>query len=85
MAGEKITLDDVIAKLTEQSTVEDGIKVLLDAKSGVIANLKQQVNDLLSGVTLPAGMQEKIDSVFNLSSANTQKISDALISGTDEV
>ncbi len=60
-------LDDVNAEPTQ-----------IDSLSALIAGLKQQLADALSGVTLPTAVQAKVDSIFNQAEANKQKLVDAI-------
>lgn len=69
------TLDDVLAKVTEESTQDDSIIALLQG-------LKQQLTDALSGATLPPAVQAKVDAVFDKDSANVTKVSEAISANT---
>jgi altronate dehydratase len=71
--GDKImaTLDEVLAKVTEESTADDSIIVLL-------IGIKQQLADALTGVTLPPAVQAKVDAVFQAASDNVTKINTAI-------
>jgi hypothetical protein len=57
-------------------------KTALDSLVALTAGLKQQVADALSGVTLPAEVQAKIDAVFTGVEANKQEVLDALSANT---
>ena len=61
------TLDEVLADVTDEGTK-------LDSLSTFIAGLKQQIADALSGTTLPAPVQAKIDAVFAGVEANKAKV-----------
>ena len=65
------TLDELVAKVTEANTKTDSLLALF-------ANLKQQIADLLSGAALPAGLQAKVDAVFDSVSAEADKVSAAI-------
>jgi len=61
------TLDDVLAKVTEESGDIDSLLALM-------AGIKQQLADALAGVTLPPAVQEKVDAVFAGVEANVNKV-----------
>lgn len=65
------TLDDVLAKMGELDT-------RLDSVSALIAGLRQQVADAMSGAVLPPVMQEKVDAVFDAAEARVAEIDMAL-------
>lgn len=65
------TLDQVLADVKAENTQ-------LDSLGAFIAGLKQQITDALSGATLPADVQAKVDAVFALTEANTVKIATAM-------
>lgn len=65
------SLDDVLAAVTAETTRLDSITTL-------ITGLKQQLADALSGTTLPAAVQAKVDSIFNQAQVNSAKIDTAL-------
>lgn len=65
------TLDDTIAAVTAEDVGADSIIALY-------ANVKKQLADALAGVTLPPGVQAKINSIFDLSTATAAKISTAV-------
>jgi len=65
------TLDQVLTDVTDEST-------RLDSISTLIAGLKQQVADALSGATLSPAVQAKIDQVFQAAETNKGKIDTAL-------
>jgi len=65
------TLDQVLQDVNDESAELDKLSVF-------IAGLKQQITDALSGATLPAGVQAKIDAVFAGAEANKAKINTAL-------
>lgn len=71
--GEKIvaTLDEILADVTAESTA-------LDSVAALITGLQQQLADALAGLTLPPGVQAKIDSVFAQAESNKAKIAAAL-------
>ena len=64
------TLDQIIADVTAETTLIDGVSTL-------IAGLKKQLADALAGV-LNAEQQAKVDAIFTAAEANKQKLSDAL-------
>lgn len=65
------TLDQVLADVTAEATVLDSISTL-------IAGLKQQLADALSGTTLPPAVQAKVDTIFADCEANREKLVTAL-------
>jgi hypothetical protein len=65
------TLDDVLADVTAETGQIDSIGVL-------IAGLKQQIADALSGAVHPPVVQAKVDANFTQAETNTAKIADAL-------
>lgn len=65
------TLDDVIAKITEQDTALDSVRAL-------ITGLRQQIADVLNGVTLPPAVQAKVDAAFAQAEKNSAEIAEAL-------
>ena len=65
------TLDEVIALVTDESTKLDSVIALIDG-------LKAQLDEALSGVTLPPAVQEKVDAIFAAANTNAAKIVDAL-------
>lgn len=69
------TLDEVLAEVTDESTRLDSIQALIDG-------IKQQLADALSGTTLPAATQAKVDAVFAGLTSNKAKIDKALNTGT---
>lgn len=69
------TLDQVLQDVTDESTAIDGISTL-------IAGLKQQLSDALSGTTLPPATQAKVDSIFAQAESNKSKIATALAANT---
>lgn len=69
--GHMATLDEVLVAVQAASTRTDSI--IADR-----AAIKQQLDDALSGVTLPAGVQAKIDEILNIETADAAKIDAAL-------
>jgi len=65
------TLDEVLAKVTEEGTADDSMIALL-------AGIKQQLADALSGATLPPAVQAKVDAVFDAAQANVTKVNAAI-------
>jgi dsDNA-binding SOS-regulon protein len=70
------TLDEVLSVVTAQTTK-------IDSLSELIAGLRQQVADALSGATLPQSVQSKVDAVFDDLEQNTAKIDTALATNTN--
>lgn len=70
------TLDEVLAAVTEADEVDDSLIALT-------SGLHQQVKDLLAGVTLPAGVQAKIDQVFENVTKGKEKVAAAVVANTD--
>jgi altronate dehydratase len=71
------TLDQVLQDVTDESTQIDGLSTL-------IAGLKQQVSDALSGANLPPATQAKVDQIFAAAESNKSKIATALNTGTPQ-
>lgn len=69
------TLDDDIAAVAAQSTQIDGVSTL-------ITSLEQKIADALSGTTLPAPVQAKVDALFTALQTNSGKIATAINTGT---
>ncbi len=67
MASLQDIIDDVSAETTAIGSLTD-----------LVAGLKQQLADALSGVNLPPAVQAKVDAIFAGVDANKQKILDAL-------
>jgi capsule polysaccharide export protein KpsE/RkpR len=65
------SLQDVLDAVTAESTKVDGIVAL-------VASIKQQLADALSGTTLPPAVQAKVDAVFAGLTANATKLDTAL-------
>jgi predicted metal-dependent enzyme (double-stranded beta helix superfamily) len=65
------TIDQVVQDVNDESTAIDSVVVL-------IAGLRQQVADALSGVTLPPDTQTKLDAVFSTAESNKAKLATAL-------
>ncbi len=69
------TLDQILDDVTAEPTQ-------IDSLSALIAGLKQQLADALSGVTLPTAVQAKVDAIFTQAEANKQKLVDAINAGS---
>lgn len=65
------TIDEALAAVTAASTRTDSI--IADR-----ASLKQQLDDALANVTLPADVQAKIDQIFDIETSDAAKIDAAL-------
>ncbi len=65
------TLDQVLEKVTRESTDIDSVLTL-------VTGLKQQLADALSGASLPPAVQAKVDAIFDTASASAGKIAAAL-------
>lgn len=65
------TLDETLAKVTEANTKTDSLIALFKG-------LKAQLADILSGVTLPAAVQSKIDSMFGEATASVAEVDEAI-------
>ena len=65
------TLDDILVDVTAESTQIDGVTTL-------ITGLQAQVAAALSGTTIPAAVQAKIDAAFAGMQTNDAKIAAAL-------
>jgi hypothetical protein len=65
------SIDETLAAVTAADVGVDSVIAL-------VAGLKQQLADALAGVTLPPGVQAKINSIFDLSTGDATKINTAL-------
>lgn len=65
------TLEQVLQVVTQESGQIDSLVALL-------AGMKQQLTDALSGATLPPAVQEQVDAIFTQATADVQKIADAI-------
>lgn len=65
------TLDEVLAKVEQQDTALDSVRAL-------IAGLRQQLEEALSGAALSPANQAKVDAIFAALDKNSAEISDAL-------
>lgn len=65
------TLDEVLEAVRQASTRTDSI--IADR-----AALKQQLDDALSGVTLPPAVQAAVDAIFDIEASDAAKIDAAL-------
>ena len=65
------TLDEVLTLVSDENTKLDSVIALIDG-------LKKQLDDALSGTTLPPAVQAKVDAIFASASSNAAKIVDAL-------
>lgn len=70
-----ITIDQVAADVTAQKTTIAGLATL-------VAGLRKQIADALSGATLPPAVQAKVDAVFTDLEANNKALADALAANT---
>jgi hypothetical protein len=71
MADKGKTIDEVLAAVRAASTRTDSI--IADR-----AALKQQVDDALKNVSIPADVQGKLDAIFEIETTDAQKIDAAL-------
>lgn len=69
------TLDETLASVTANATVGGSAVALM-------ASLKARLDDLLSGVTLPPGVQTKIDAIFTASEADKVALEEAILANT---
>lgn len=69
------TLDETLAAVTAEDTKVDSIIAL-------VAGLKQQLADALSGTTLPPATQAKVDQIFAQATASAGKIDTAISANT---
>ena len=69
-------LDQDLELIQQQGTQIDGVATL-------IATLRQQIADAMSGVTLPPAVQAKVDAVFAGLTANSGKLAVALTTQPD--
>ena len=69
------SIDDILSDVTGETD-------MISSLSTLIAGIKQQLADALSGTTLPPAVQAKIDQVFAVAEANKQALSDAIVANT---
>jgi len=71
--GERMarTLDETLVAVEAANTKQDSLIALFKG-------LKQQLADILAGVTLPPGVQAKVDAVFDSVAAQAAEVSEAL-------
>lgn len=69
------TLDDILDLVHKETSMIGGLKT-------TFTELKQQVQDLLAGQTLPSGLQAKVDAIFDAAAANASDIQDSLLANT---
>ena len=69
------TLDETLAAVEKDTALSDGIVTL-------VAGLKKQLQEVLTGVTLPPAVQAKVDAVFQGVTANNDKVEAALLANT---
>jgi hypothetical protein len=69
------TPDETLAAVTAADSKVDSIIAFA-------AGLKQQLKDALAGVTLPPAVQAKINSIFDLSTADAAKVDAAMEANT---
>ena len=70
------TLDEALAKVTEQTTVDQGLITLT-------AQIKKMLDDALSGVLTPA-QQAKVDAIFSGVQDNMNAVSKAVLDNTPQ-
>lgn len=71
------SLEETLAKAEEADTKTDSIIALL-------AGMKAQLAEALSGVTLPPAVQAKVDAVFNTLVSHVADVDAALVANTPE-
>lgn len=69
------TLDEILEVVAAEGTKLDSLNVLVDG-------IRQQLADVLAGVTLPPGVQAQIDQVFTNIQANVAKVDEAIAENT---
>ena len=69
------SIDQLTQDVADESALEDSLITLL-------GNVQTQLQDALSGTTIPAPVQAKIDSVFQTLEANKAKLAAAVASNT---
>ena len=65
------TLEEVLAAVTAASTRTDSL-------IAYVGTLKQQVDDALSGVTLPVNVTAALDQIFDIEDSDAKKIDASL-------
>lgn len=69
------TLDQTLDSVTANGTVGGSAVALM-------TSLKARLDDALSGVTLPATVQAKVDAIFNASEADKASLEAAILANT---
>lgn len=69
------TLEETLALVTAEPTRLDSIIALIEG-------LEKQLADVLSGASLPAAVQAKVDAMFDAATASAGKIDTAIAAGT---
>lgn len=65
------TLDETLAKVTEGKTKTESLIALF-------AGLKQQLADVLAGVSLPLAVQQKVDAIFDQAAGAADEVDAAI-------
>jgi len=69
------TLDETLAAVEAETTADDSIIALLEG-------LKAQLDEALSGATLPPAVQAKVNAVFSTATNNVAKVTAAVAANT---
>jgi hypothetical protein len=71
------TLDEVLAKVRENTTQIGSLNTLLDG-------LRQQVADVMSGARLPQAVQDKVNAIFDAAGEQSAAIVDTINENTPQ-
>lgn len=66
-----MTLQELLQVVTDENTTIDSVLAL-------IAGLKEQVADFLSGANIPPAVQAQVDAIFDAATKNKGKLDSAL-------
>jgi hypothetical protein len=78
--GRKV--DSIMATLQQVLEVVTAESGQIDSLVALMNGFQQQLNDALSGVTLPPVVQEQVDAIFAAAATDAQKIVDAINANT---
>ena len=69
------TIDDLVAAVAEESTIVDSVISL-------VGELKSRLDEELSDLSIPPDVQAKIDAVFSGVTADSARITEAVVANT---
>lgn len=70
-----MNLADLLQGVQDESSLDDSLISLL-------GNIKTQLDQVLSGTSIPPAVQTQIDAIFSQVSSNKQKVTDAITANT---